>query len=143
VYGEWWHVRVILRRTSRHRRAKLLSASHALRRQHQTRRMSNVCDVGKIRASIFTRSRHPPYEPHSDVALFATSREKLNLSGIYHNITLAGLFWKRDLPQQPEPAPSSHSPHRRIMSRTPEQPRLTPQFCFNQTALRGKLLRGA
>jgi len=59
-----------------------------------------------------------------------------------HQITLAGIFWKREPlpPPPPEPAPTPSLPPRRIMSRTPEQPGLTPQFCFNQTALRGKAL---
>ncbi|KAK5164847.1 uncharacterized protein LTR77_009511 [Saxophila tyrrhenica] len=54
---------------------------------------------------------------------------------------LAGTFWKA-APSLPPPsaeeAPTGQSspPPGAIMSRTPDAPRLTPQFCFNQTALR-------
>lgn len=51
-------------------------------------------------------------------------------------------FWKTKVEppplspaEQPPPTPKLTP---LIMSRIPDQPRLTPQFCFNQTALRGK-----
>ena len=56
-------------------------------------------------------------------------------------VKLAGILWKSNPPPPPPPEspspaiPQTHS--HSIMSRTPEQPKLTPKFCFNQTALRG------
>ena len=44
---------------------------------------------------------------------------------------VAGLYWAR-------PQELANTPSKRIMSQPPTRPGLTPQFCFNETALRGR-----
>lgn len=80
---------------------------------------------------------------------FCQSTKRFSLSQVLFTslssnkrVNLAGIFWKRE-PEPPPPPGSDLTPPKptsRTMSRMPEQPKLTPQFCFNQTALRGRLL---
>jgi hypothetical protein len=52
---------------------------------------------------------------------------------------LAGIFWRQQAATAGEPsAAHSKATTKIIMSRPADAPQLTPQFCFNQTALRGK-----
>ena len=57
---------------------------------------------------------------------------------LYHHISfkVAGLFWASASREKPA-GPGLKSLERRRMSTPPDRPTLTPQFCFNQTALRG------
>jgi hypothetical protein len=112
-----------------------------------------MSEFGESRAGV-TRSRTDDVgdgevepRPHiNSIGLRCTTTstyDKASSELISSFINLAGVFWKRSvdsLPPLPPPSsgPPSPPPLPAItMSRTPEQPRLTPQFCFNQTALRG------
>ncbi len=58
------------------------------------------------------------------------------------DIKLAGIIWTSSsseaaAPPSPPASPPARLPPPLTMPRTPDQPTLTPQFCFAQTALRG------
>lgn len=55
---------------------------------------------------------------------------------------MAGIFWAtaKSVKQSEEQAPQGQI-YKKTMSETPSRPNLTPQFCFNQRALQGRLER--
>lgn len=53
---------------------------------------------------------------------------------------MAGLFWATAKSEkQSEKLAAPAQVYKRRMSEPPNRPNLTPQFCFNQTALQGEL----
>lgn len=86
-----------------------------------------IAPLEDLRSLILDTTRHlelPPLIPHRLISAFVLARSRRL---VYPSIELAPSFWAR----RPSPPPE--------MSQSPpsQTPKLTPQFCFSQNALRG------
>jgi hypothetical protein len=83
-------------------------------------------------SSIYLRASSS--SPYRTDTLFTWKILLLTLQNT-QTVDLASYFWST--PSSPPPPPPLSKPLPPTMSQPSAAPRLTPQFCFNQTALRG------